>query len=241
METVADLVARDRRSDRPALRAAGRELDYRRLCDQACKAGNYLRHHGVAAGRPVVVADAPAPQVVLTVLGAAQLGASVHVGLDPAAVATARVVVVPVDRVADVEAGPGTKLVAFGGDPDSPTVDHWEAGVWSENPASAPSEATPDDPMLSTTDGEVSHRELLRAADRVVDRLGIGVGDEVELRGSLRDPSAVAAGVVGPLSAGAIAILGSEGPADEGKPDADDDAGRIHVGGETLSLDHVPR
>lgn len=239
MDTVADLaardlVARDRRRDRPALRAAGRELDYRRLSAQACKAGNYLRHHGVAAGRPVVVADDPVPQVLLTVLGAAQLGATVHVGLDREAVDDARVVVVPVERVEHVEVGPGTRLVAYGGDPGSPTVEHWEAGVWSENPTSAPTEATSGDPVLSTAEGDVSHRDLLATADWVVDRLGIGPGDEVELRGSLRDPRAVAAGVVAPLSAGAVAVLAPAAPED------DTDHGAVRVGDETLHLEGIP-
>lgn len=234
METVADLVARDRRRDRPALRAAGRELDYRRLVARACKAGNYLRHHGVAAGRPVVVADDHAPQVVLTVLGAAQLGAAVHVGLDRGFVDDARVVVVPVERVEDVEVGAATQLVAYGGDPGSPTVEHWEAGVWSENPTSAPGEATPDDAVLSTADSDVSHRDLLATAEWVVDRLEIESGDEVELRGSLRDPRAVAAGVVAPLSVWAVAVLAPTTP-------EDDAAHRtVRVGDETLPLDDIP-
>jgi len=73
---LGDLVARGRRSEAPALRApaSGREYDYRRLCTNAWKVGNFLRHLGVRGGCGVAVAAEPTPEPVLALFGAALLG-----------------------------------------------------------------------------------------------------------------------------------------------------------------------
>ena len=58
METLADVLARDRRSDAPALHAEGptrQRYDYRRFLTTAWKAGNFLHKQGVRTGDTVAV------------------------------------------------------------------------------------------------------------------------------------------------------------------------------------------
>ena len=83
MDAVGDLLARDRRSDRPALVIGDRERSYHELITNAYKAGNVLRFHGVGEGRGVAPAPVPDLPPVLAFLGAAQLGAATR--FDPEA------------------------------------------------------------------------------------------------------------------------------------------------------------
>lgn len=217
---LGDLVARDRRTDATALRALGgerdRSYDYRNLCTTAHKAANFLRHLGVRGGAAatdpgrgtVAVAPDPAPEPLLTVLGTAALGGVAR--FDPRSDAAARAVVVHVDDVERHDPPPGTKLVAYGGDPADPSVEHWEEGVWSENPAAPPAAVDPGDPVLGA-DRTYTHAELLAAARTVVDRLSLAPGDEVAVRSSLADPRTVAAGVVAPLLVGGAVVLPADG------------------------------
>jgi acyl-coenzyme A synthetase/AMP-(fatty) acid ligase len=85
MEVLEDLVARDRRSEATALRvpAVGRSYDYRGFCTAAWKVGNLLRHLGVRHGSGVAIGDDPMPEAVLTLYGAACLGAVVRFDARP--------------------------------------------------------------------------------------------------------------------------------------------------------------
>lgn len=215
MQTLADLVARDRRSDAPALLTDGRVMDYRRFCTTVWKASNYLRHLGVADDRGVVVlADASAPPV-LTFFGAALLDVPTRfVGetsdVDAAVADTqARAVLVPASEEDAVETRPGTTLVIHGADPSDPATGHWESGVWSENPAFVPSSATPDSVALRTEAGTVSHGDLVVAATAFATDIGLDDDDAVGVRAPLSDPRVVAAGVVAPLSVGGAVRLGT--------------------------------
>lgn len=110
MDVIGDLMARDRRSDRLALRVdgPGRTYTYHDLITTSYKAGNVLRYLGVRKGARVAVDPAPLPEPLLTFLGAAQLGAVT--AFDPAV--EARATVVPVDsEEAFEDLPPGQKLV----------------------------------------------------------------------------------------------------------------------------------
>lgn len=214
--TLGDLVARERRTGATALRALAGDPDrtygYRNLCTTAHKAGNFLRHLGVRGGaadvarRTVAVAPDPAPEPLLTFLGAAGLGAVTRFGTRPADDRGARVVVVPVGEAGEHDPPPGTKLVAYGGDPSDPAVEHWEEQVWSENPAAPAAGVDPDDAALAA-DRTYTHAELLAGARTAVDRLDLSPGDGVAVRSSLADPGTVAAGVVAPLLVGGVVVL----------------------------------
>jgi hypothetical protein len=210
MDTLGDAIARDRRSDRPALvaSAAGRRYDYRRFCTSAWKAGNFLRHLGVRDGSVVAVADDPTVEPILTLYGAAELGAVVAFDPDAAVDSGTRALVVPVDAVGDYEVGPGTKRVVYGGAPDDPDVSHFERDVWSENPTAPPDRVAPDDPLLEAGSERHSHRELLTAARTVVDDRGLDATSTVAVAGSFADPAVVAAGLVAPIVAGGRIVLG---------------------------------
>jgi len=223
METLPDLVARARRSDRPALRTADREMDYRRFCTTAWKTSNYLRHLGVGGGRGVaVLADRSAP-ALLTFLGAALLDTPTSFAEAPADVAEAidavdaRAVLVPSDHEGAIEPPAGTSLVVHGGDPAAATTENWAEGVWSENPAFVPSTATPDSIGLVTAEQEVSHGELLNSAERVAAEADLTEDDAVGFRGSLADPAVVAAALAPLVSCSCLVLDGESSRAVDGE------------------------
>ncbi|MEF8859113.1 MAG: acetyl-CoA synthetase [Halolamina sp.] len=216
MEILADLVARDRRSDAPALHTPDRAMDYRRVCTTTWKASNYLRHLGVGGDRGIVAIATHSPPPLLTFFGAALLDTPTRFVDDvtdlPAAIDTldARAVLVPVALEAAVDPPAGTTLAVHGGEPTAPTTENWEEGVWSENPAFVPSTATPESVALETSEQSVSHGELLDAATTVATTLALDAGETVAVDSSLADPRAVAA-VLAPLTVGGCAVLGKNG------------------------------
>jgi hypothetical protein len=243
MDTLGDLVARDRRSDAVALRvdATGRAYSYRDFCTTAWKAGHALSHLGVHPGARVALAPDPAPQPLLTLFGVACLGARATFDTD----ATARAVLVPADFADDVGARPGRKVVVYGDAPDDPGVTHWERTVWSENPVRPPGDRDADEVVLDSEaskipretggagDGEgpdasssrlaaddagptaYTNRETLSAAADVVEAAGLDVDVSVGIRAPLTDPRVVVAGVIAPLSVGGTVVL------PDGETDAD--------------------
>jgi hypothetical protein len=216
MDVIGDLVARDRRSERLAVRApaADRALDYHDFCTTAWKAGNFLRYLGVGRAVLVAVAPDPLPEPLLTFFGAAQLGAVTR--FEPVTDGSARVVVVHRDRESAVELPPESKLAVYGGEPSSPTVSHWEGTVWSENPSFPPTDVAPDATALRTGDEAYSHADLLGAARSVVASLDLSRADTLRVAASLADPRAVAALLAPLLVGGAVSL-------------ATDDHGRVAV------------
>lgn len=216
--TVGDLLVRERRTEGLALRALtadglDRTYSYRDALTTAWKSGNFLRHLGVrgVSEAPaervstVEVATDPLPEPVFTFLGAAGLGA--RTVFDPRADGRARVTVVGVDDADRYDPPPGSKLVVYGGAPDSPAVDHWEQEVWSENPRAHPALVDSDDTVLVAGDARHSHGAVLDAARSVVSETDLAPGDRVAVRANLGDPRVVVAGVVAPLCAGATVVF----------------------------------
>ncbi len=203
---LGDLLARERRSNRPALGGGGRELDYRRFITTAWKAGNYLRHLGVRKGSTVGVVG-EGPPAVLSLFGAAALGAAVWV--DPSADSSPDVLVAPTNRLGRFDAPSRSNRVGYGSEPDDPAVSYFERDVWSENPVEPPERVAPEDAALRGAFGEWSHTDVFDAADGVTEQLS--PEDTVALRASLSNPWVVAAGVVAPLSVGARVLFPEEG------------------------------
>lgn len=211
MDTLRGLLARDRRSDDPALRTPGgpdHEYDYRRLLTNTWKTSNFLSHCGVRHGRTVGIVGRQ-PAAALTLLGTASLGGVAR--FDPPTSIDARTVVAPTDVIEDFELPPGSTRVGYGDPPDDPGTAHFERDVWSENPTLAPADVTADDPVLAADESAASHTELLDAAERVVERTGLAAGGAVVVRASLTLPGTVAAGIVAPLLAGATIVFPSDG------------------------------
>lgn len=210
MNVLGDAIARDRRSDAAALvaPAVGRRYDYRRFCTSAWKTGNFLRHVGVRSGVGVAVADEPIPEPVLTLYGAAALGAVVSFD-PPAEIGTdTRALVVPAAEAQTYAFGPETKQVVYGDAPDDPSVSYFERDVWSENPTAPPDHVDPDDALLRTKDETYSHGEILRAAQGVIDRYGIDADSAVAVLGSFAELTVVVAGLIAPIVAGARIEIG---------------------------------
>ena len=209
---VGDLLARGRRDRTPALYAAARDrtLSYRDVCTTAYKVGNVLSHHGVRAGDRVAVESRSRPEPVLTFLGTVMLGAVTEFSAEPGT--DARAAVVPADREGEFDLPPGSRLVAFAAKPERATTTHWEAEVWSENPAFPPTDHDPADPVLASgppdADGErFSHRDLLSLARDAATELALDADSRVALRAPLSSPRAVAAGVLAPLLVGGCVVL----------------------------------
>ena len=225
MDVLGDAIARDRRSDSTALSApaVGRRYDYRRFCTSAWKAGNFLRHLGVRNGAGVAVSDDPLPEPVLTLYGAASVGAVVRFGPPSEVGSDVRALVVPAAEIDEYAFGPETKAVVYGDPPEEPSVSYFERDIWSENPTEPPGHVDPDDPLLRTAGGTYSHGEVLRTARAVLDRHAIDSDSVVAVRGSFADPIVVVAGLVAPILAGAEISIGPgvDGTFVVGGPDGD--------------------
>lgn len=210
MDVLGDAITRDRRSNATALVAPAleRRYDYRRFCTSAWKAGNFFKLIGIRGGAGVAVADDPLPEPVLTLYGAASLGAVVRFGPEREVGSDTRGVVVPASAADDYTFGPETKQVVYGDPPSDPSVSYFERDVWSENPTEPPDRVDPEDPLLRTEDDVYTHGAVLRAARTVIDRHGIDADSAVAVRGSFTDPTVVVAGLVAPIVAGAHLAVG---------------------------------
>lgn len=242
MDVVGGLLARDRRSDRPALVVGDRERSYHELITNAYKAGNVLRFHGVGDPHTVAVAPVPAYPPVLAFLGAAQLGAVTRFDPTMGAGAGDRFILVPASEQAAYDPAPGSTLAVFGGEPDEAETVGWEESVWSENPAFPPTAVEPETTLLVADGREVSHGAALAAAAEVAERYSLNADSRVVLRESLADPAAVVAGLLVPLVVGGAAVLASTGDVE---PDAVARGDLAVTNGvapeeETLNPDDVP-
>ena len=211
-ETVADLLRRDRRTDRPALEdETGREFDYHWTLTSAWKAGNFLRHTGVRRGVTVgVVGDGPF--AVLAFLGTALLEGTTRFAppTDLADDEAFRTLVAPTDGFAAYDLPRGAQRVGYGTKPDSPDVHYFDAGLWSENPSFPPVAIDPDTALVTDGDRTLSHGSALEVASEVVEAYEIGEGTRVAV-GSLTDLRVVAAGLLAPILAGGTAVLPGDG------------------------------
>ncbi|MGM0604873.1 MAG: acetyl-CoA synthetase [Halobacteriota archaeon] len=239
METVPEVLDRDRRNSTAAVECPtlDRVMSYHDFITTAYKSGNVLRYLGVGPGAVVAIDPRLTPEALLAFFGAAQLGAIAT--FDPTA-SDARVVLVPVDRESELDPGPQTRLAVYGGVPKSPQTTHWEASVWSENPAFPSTTISPDAAVLRRRDRELTHRQVGAAAESIVETYALGSGDAVVFESALTDPRTVAAGVLAPLSIGATAVCGRTA-------DVDDDvelrivpSGTAVTADRVISIDDVP-
>jgi len=217
MELLGDLVGPERRSESLAYELAGersRSYSYDALCTNAWKAANLLHHYGVRAGTPVGIADGPkdtddsgptpVAETLLALFGAAMLGAPVW--FDPPPDSDVRALVGPGGWTGRYDLSPGSTYLAYGRQPDDPTVAHFERERWSENPIPMPAEFGPATTALVTgqeASGDAfDHGTLLGGAEAVVEKRGLTGESVVRIAAPLSDPGTVVAGVLAPLSAG---------------------------------------
>ncbi|MDG5776245.1 hypothetical protein VB773_08385 [Haloarculaceae archaeon H-GB2-1] len=210
MDVLGDLVARDRRSEDIALRRASRagSYSYAKLCTNAWKAGNLLRHYGVRGGAEVAVAlpeGDPTPPVVTGFFGAMLLGAPVR--FVASGTVDAKALLVPTDRVTEFDAEPGCTVLAYGDEPDAATVVHFEREVWSENPTAPPDVVEADAVALRTGDETFTHADLLARMETAVDERGLTASSEQHIDGSLATPDVLVDCLLAPLSVGATVVL----------------------------------
>ncbi|WP_299263183.1 hypothetical protein [Halorientalis sp.] len=211
MDVIGDLVARERRVKEPLVYGdSSQPYTAHKFCTDAWKTASLFRYHAVGRERGIAVASDPAPQSLLSVLGAALLGAPVRFGLPPEA--DVRVVVGPTAEIETLTAEPGTKRVLYGDEPSDPDVIHFERDIWSENPTMPPDRVAADQPALVTADRSYTHADLLTAAERVVDERDLTDGDAVAVRAPLARPGTLVAGVLAPLRTGAPILLADTGP-----------------------------
>lgn len=223
MRVIGDLVAPDRPVDALAIRAESRagSYSYASLGTTARRTGNLLRHYGVRAGATVAIdagedGDGGLPSVpaVVGFLGTALLGATAR--FDPGRAVDARALVAPADRIDEYDPTPGTRVLAYGDDPDDPTVASFEREVWSENDVDPPGRVSPDAHALAVGGEGFSHERLLDAAGRVADEAALDEATVVAPRAPLADPGTVVAGVLAPLSVGGAVLVPESGTGDVG-------------------------
>jgi len=205
---LGDLVARERRTADPLVRFGAGRTDFytaHKFCTDAWKAANLFRYDGAGPGRTVGIADDAVPPALLSLFGAALLGAPVR--FDPPAETDARILVASTADIDDWTLPPGSKRIAYDGPPDDPAVAHFERDVWSENPTMPPTGPAPDDPALLTDDSTYTHADLLDRAGRVATDLDLTTEDRVAVRAPLSDPGTVVAGVLAPLTVAAEVVL----------------------------------
>lgn len=231
MDVFGELLARDRRSDAPALTTAdGRTRSYHELLTNAYKAGNALRHVGVREGAELGIAPVPALQPIVAFLGAGLLGAVTRFEPAGSVDAGAQALLVPAASEAEYDPGPATKVAVFGGEPERAETTNWEETMWSENPSFPPTTFGPETPLLATGGDEWSQGAVLAAAAEVADVHGFGGGTSVVLRTSLATPGAVVAGLIAPLYAGGTAVLTEPTAPGEGGEAATEAVGTVAVG-----------
>ncbi len=237
MHILGDLVARNRRSDDPAVAVPGSgTYDYHRFCTTAWKTGNFFRHLGVREGVNVGIHTTPAAQPILGFFGAVLLGASVR--FDPPTETDARVLLAPSESVGEYELPPGGQYVAYGDRPADPMVSHFETDVWSENPVFPETPLSPETVALSGK-RDVSHAQLLDSGTAVASEWDLESGDSVAVRAPLSDPRTIAAGLVAPLLVGGECILDGGRTADFAV--VDDDSNPSNVPESSVrTLDGVP-
>lgn len=218
--TVDELLTRELRDDRTALiDATGKPFDHHWLCTSSWKAGNFLRHSGVRNGVTVGVVG-EGPFALLAFFGTTLLEGATR--FDPPADLTDdddfRALVAPVDDLEDdsYDLPRGAQRVGYGRKPDAPDVQHFEAGIWSENPSFPPLSIDPETAILTDGDRTVTHAEVLETARDVIEEYGIEAGDRVVVRGSLSDLGIVAAGVIAPMLAQGVIVLGGDDDSERG-------------------------
>ncbi|QSW99029.1 hypothetical protein [Haloterrigena alkaliphila] len=212
--TVDELLTRELRAEHTSLvDATGREFDHHWLCTTAWKAGNFLRHAGVRKGVTVGIVG-ESPLSLLACFGTALLEGATQ--FDPPTDLTDadefRALVAP---VRDLESGTydlprGAQRVGYGAKPEEPDIHHFDAGVWTENPAFPPLDIDPETTLLTDGERTVSHGAVCEAAVNVVAEYGLEEGDRVVIRTPFSDPRTVAAGVVAPLLADGVIVLTGE-------------------------------
>lgn len=218
--TVDELLTGDLEPDRTALvDATGRAFDHHWLCTTAWQSGNFLRHLGVRNGVTVGTVG-EGPFALLAHLGTTMLEATTRFDppTDLSEVENVRALVAPVSVVesGEYDLPRGTQRVGYGGKPDDPGVHHFDAGVWTENPAFPPLDVDPDTAYLTDGDRTLTHAEALESARSVVEGYGLEAGDRVVVRESLAEPGTVVAGVLAPLLVdGVIVLAGADDDASE--------------------------
>lgn len=217
MDTIGELVARERRTREPALRArigVNLRYDYYQFCTTAHKTGNFLSHRGVREGETVAVVASESGAPVLSLFGAALLGARAR--FDPPREVDARALVAPAEVIEGYELPTGAARLAYDGEVSDPAIESFGESVWSENPfCPTPPGIDSGAPFLATDGGEYTHGELLAATERIVADSGLDAGDEVAIRAPLSRPGTVVAGVLAPLSVGGTIVFpGADGEGD---------------------------
>ncbi|HKL28717.1 MAG TPA: hypothetical protein VJ898_05550 [Natrialbaceae archaeon] len=212
MDSFADLVGRDRRGEAIACRvgADSHVYTYDRFCTTAWKTAHVLRRLGVHEESVVGVVPAQDPKALLAVLGTGLLGATAR--LDPPREFDGRALVAPVPDVGDYALPPGGQRVGYGGDPEDPTVAHYEEQVWGENPVLPPEAPGGDARAVIDADGAVTQGDLLAATQAVADREGIDAGTTVALRTSLSNVRALSGALVPLVVGGSLVFEGDDGP-----------------------------
>lgn len=223
MKTLKSLVAAGREREDVALDAADRAApySYREFCTNAWKGANLLGQYGAHPGSEIAVLVGPkattagertdhegvvdAAEPLLGILASTLVGATARLGFDPAA--NPRALVLPWGWYETVAVDPSCSVLAYGGPPEEPSVAHFEAELWSQNPMEPPEPVEGETDAIAVGERTATHREVLADAERVVDAYDLSETSHVGLARPLDGYWALVAGVLAPLSVGATIQL----------------------------------
>jgi hypothetical protein len=191
--TLTAICARARRDAAPALQTPTRAVTYHTLITDSYRAGNTLRYLGVDVGDHVAIDTTDLVRAIPAVLGAAQLGAVSAIGpaMERAAVA---LMAAPVTDPSAYD-----RLAVYGEAPSAAAVVHWEATMWSENPAIHPVAVEADWPVLSDGARTWTHEEVMH-------RLGT-VEEMPTVRGPIEAAQQLIDGVLAALARGSCVSI----------------------------------
>jgi hypothetical protein len=215
MSTLWELLSDENRGDAIACRLGDERIyDYHRFLTTAWKAGNYLRHFGVREDVVVGITDHRIPEPLFAALGSWLLGGLVW--FEPPLGADLRVLVCPASNIDSYDSAVGFSRIAYGGSTEDESIEHFEEGLWSQNPTIPPERPSPRTRAFTTGNRSYTQRCLLDAASRFSKDKDLEEGMDVVIRSSLTNPGTIVA-ILGTIHSTATLVLppsGSESDAD---------------------------
>jgi acyl-coenzyme A synthetase/AMP-(fatty) acid ligase len=178
--------------DRTALKYGTKNYAYHDLAALMNRAGNMLRNLGIEAGRHVLIAVAPSPACVASVLGAMKIGAIPVLTADADAKRLSKaikeldppVIVADAARVASLEKAAGERtIIVVGGEsePDRSFVDLLRASASSLTRGAVAGRSSAIAVLTSTGLSHATHEEIAKAkkpgAIKLPPHAGLDPGD----------------------------------------------------------------
>lgn len=182
-------------------RAGENVYTYEQLQETTYSFAHVLSEHGVDNESLVGIVPSGNGQTVISVLGAAALGAQIQ--LEDISGTAVDALVGPTNSVGKYRIPAQSPRIGFGSSPDHDKIMHFEKLVWKTDPTLPEASVLPSTSLLKTPEATFSHRRVIKAAEAAVKAREMDEEMTVVVRSSISDPRTIAAGFIAPLLAGA--------------------------------------